>query len=1097
MPDPQTITLAKDGQAISATPAQAASLVREGWQPETDTQRENREAQERFDARTSGAGHAVAAALGSAASGATLGLSDLGIRVLGGEGAAAAQADIRRSHPIASTVGLVGGALAPIPSPAGYLANLASEGVDAARAAGGIKALAGVAAVSGTEAAAQNAGMYLSDVALGNRDLSAEGMAGALGRGFLFGSVAGGATYGLEQGTIAARRMFAKTAEGGKDAEKLAADTFQRKTDELLQAHDDTVQAAQNQLDQIRQARAQAQATKMGADTEIARAKVDLATQPPVETPTTSAPAPETPTAPAPADTPTPAPQAETPAQPQAPAQPPAPAQPAPAPATELEATLQQMKQRLDNGETLQSLQANPFTGMSEDALAAKETQLQSAIDDAAERRIKVNDWIARIKNPRVSYDVDAIAPEAVGEGQMPLIRGRRTEALPEDVMVEQSGGGVRTIGKDEHSLEDITPNSRILARSNGADFATGAKLDEAYQDAVERASMADTAADREAALREASDIEQQIHQYVRATKPQNAEVIDQIERVRAQQGRTGYHAAFARAERLAERESALPATLAKGEPASETTYLNALRAKDNEPINLSWYGVKPGSVEDIDEAAKVLGPYEQSVAKLSDAVGPDAAPAAQQAAAAVHAAEDNAERKVIDRTTRAIDDHVQTAGTPDEMPPKIIEPKGERFGPDENFGPNMPESAGPQRGTPRERIEAAKTVKLEQNAKLAKLREDEAGAKGELQKALEAQKNARKAAASAKASKVVVKPAATPKTGVLGALEKAGEVLEVAHMAGVHGLPSPEDIPVVGPILGWYLKWRALGRVLGRVPATAEARAAALAASTRNKAALVVDRMLGLAERAAPVARDVAVRAGGRAAEALAQRVFDDGQPDAPKGASLQQQAAVRIREIAAASASPDQVVNKVRMQMRDVTDPDLIQAAEQMELRKIAYLNQIAPQLPLPGPLDRKQPVPSVPDAMRLGRVLAVADDPVATLEQVESRTITPDAAAALQNLYPNIFGELQQRLIQQSAKVDTAIPFDQRLRMGLLFGVPLDRLAEPETIAALHTSAPGSNSPAANPTQNQPPTPSVAGPVKLADLYETASDRRAARR
>ena len=1063
----------------------------------------------------------------SAASGLTLGGSDWLLRALTSKNAMESLRQDRANHPILSATGQIAGGIAPMVaapesllgySPAGYLSRLAGEGVEASRAAGGLKALAGVAAISGGEAAAQNAGMYLSDIALGNRDLTVEGMAGALGRGFAFGSVAGGATYGLEQGTIAARRMFATTAEGGKDAAKLAGDTFQRKADELLQAHDDTVQAAQNQLDQIRQARAQLQATKASADTEIARARLDLANQPtPVETPApveapAGAPAPAkpripttrgySPTSVGPASsesgtltqaeiaTTGKAPAVETGAPAPAAAQPETPS-PVQLPQTSaLEDQLGAMKASIDQGATLQDM--NPFSGMSEDQLATKETQLQSAINDAAARRAKVNDWIARIKNPRISYDVDAIAPEAIGEGQMPMIRGRRTEALPEDVMVEQSGGNIRTIGQGEHTLEDITPNSRILARSNGDDFAAGQKLDEAYQDAIERASAAGNAAEREAALREAADIEQQIHQYVRAMKPQNADVIDQIERVRAQQGRTGYHAAFARAERLSERESELvPATLGKAEPESETTYLNALRAKDNEPINLAWYGVKPGSVEDIDEAANVLGPYEKSVTQLSDAVGPDASPVAQQHAADFHAAEDNAERKVMDRTARAVDDHVQTVGTPDEMPPTTIKPTPERYGPGEQFGPNMPESVGARRGTPQERIEGAKAVKLEANAKLAKLREDEMGAKGELQKALDAQKSARKAAATISPGKVKVVPHAG---GILSKLEKAGEILEVAHMAGLHGLPNPEDIPVIGPLLGWYLKWRALGRVWGRIPASGEARAAALAASTRNRAALAVDRMLGLAAKAAPIARDVAVRAGGRAAEALSERIFDDGQPDAPKGASIQQQAAVRIREIAAAAANPDQVTNKIRMQMRGVTDPDLIAAAEQMRLRQIAYLNQIAPQAPIPTPLGTKAWTPSVADSMRLGRVLAVLDDPNYALEQIQSKTITPDAAAAYQNFYPNSFAEVQQRLLQQSIKVNATVPFDQRSRMGLLFNVPLDRLAEPETIAALHISAPGSNSPAANPTQNQP---AMGHPVQLASLYETAADRRAARR
>jgi hypothetical protein len=49
---PQAVyVLTKGGQAITATPDQAPQLIEEGWQPETDAQREDREARERAEAR--------------------------------------------------------------------------------------------------------------------------------------------------------------------------------------------------------------------------------------------------------------------------------------------------------------------------------------------------------------------------------------------------------------------------------------------------------------------------------------------------------------------------------------------------------------------------------------------------------------------------------------------------------------------------------------------------------------------------------------------------------------------------------------------------------------------------------------------------------------------------------------------------------------------------------------------------------------------------------------------------------------------------------------------------------------------------------------
>ena len=88
-------------------------------------------------------------------------------------------------------------------TPAGFTARIGSriaEGADSR--------ILGTAAAGAFEGAAQNAGSYVSDVALGNRDLSAEGFLGAMGKGALYGGVAGGALSVASNGLIAARRLL-------------------------------------------------------------------------------------------------------------------------------------------------------------------------------------------------------------------------------------------------------------------------------------------------------------------------------------------------------------------------------------------------------------------------------------------------------------------------------------------------------------------------------------------------------------------------------------------------------------------------------------------------------------------------------------------------------------------------------------------------------------------------------------------------------------------------------------------------------------------------------------------------------------------------
>jgi hypothetical protein len=940
--------------------------------------------------------------------------------------------------------------------------------------------------------------MYLGDAALGDRELTAEGMAGELGRGFAFGAVAGGAAYGLERGTMSARRLFSRTFEGGERAAEDAAGQFARKSDEILTAHDDAYQIAKARYDEIQKAKQTALETKNYADAEIAQAKLDKS----------RAPA-EVPSAAPPIEAPAPAAPVETPAaSPAATPNPTTATQPAAVGQTRLERQLEEMQRQVSGGASLQDLNAARPTATTEQLLgpeiAKEEEKLSSAIGGYEQRRAKVDEWVQRIKNPRTSTEATGSA-EGIRSGNGPVTRSKTTRALDEDVFVEQSGGHLRTIGAKEHTLEDLTANSRVLARSNGESFSRGAQLDEMYQDAIERAARAESRPAMDAALHEAADIEKQIHSYVLKHKPENAAVIDKIEALRESAGTTGYHAAFKRAERIAGREAdAVAPTLARVHPEEEAAYQQALRGEGPRgPVDPSFIGdaertgqqmraetiqkeraakgLPPLSeeevakaagkratvVDDIDEAAKVLSEYEKAGADLVDAVGDAAPPSAKEHAAGVRQAQDDAERKVQDRTARAVDDHVG-------------------------------EVHGPTHRTLDERIATARDAKLEANSQLAKLKIQEGEAKAQV-----AELRPRRSGARPKAGKAAAEvPAPAGGGSKFGRLADIGAVLEAANQIGIPGVPKPSDIPVVGPLLGMYLKYRALkavaGKMSGRIPATGEARAAALAARTKERAARAVDHMLGLVERTAPKVRQPAVQQAARISEILSKRIYDDGEPDAPKGATSAQLAAVRARELANAAANPQVIIANVRRQLVDVTDPDLIAAAEKHELRKIQYLAEHAPKAPEPSPFTKRPWTPSPSQVSQFVRRLEVADDPVVALEAVEQKCVTPEAAEALRAVSPKLFASVQQRLLERAVDMDKTIPYQQQVRMSVLFDVDLDRSLVPETIASLQSSFESATSTAAPVTNGAPNAmPSIAGAPNLTAMFQTPSDRRAARR
>jgi hypothetical protein len=386
-----------------------------------------------------------------------------------------------------------------------------------------------------------------------------------------------------------------------------------------------------------------------------------------------------------------------------------------------------------------------------------------------------------------------------------------------------------------------------------------------------------------------------------------------------------------------------------------------------------------------------------------------------------------------------------------------------------------------------------AKAAKLRADADLARARAAETEAK--IGAGAAKRHAAETRAAAEKARPGAPEPAAPSKFGAIAT------AVGVAAEIGIPGLPHPKDIPLIGPLLSMYLKYRAVkaaaGRFVGRIPATGDARAAALVARTKDRIAVAVDRTLGLAAEAAPKVRGPLVAT----AVVLGRRVFDDGQPDARKGASEAELAAVRIREISTAATRPDMIATMVRQRLGGVTDPDLIDSAVKVLQKQFEYLSSTMPKAPAPNPYTKTQWVPSAGDTANLARRLAVLHDPQAAIDHP-----TPAGADALNNFYPKLAAFAQQRLAERAADLKNPVEYHQLVRASLVFQIPLHVSLQPENAAVLRTAfsgtptgpsagAPGPGGPPGGPPPGPPP-PSIAGPTNLNHRYQPGSDRRAQR-
>ncbi|MBP9863734.1 MAG: hypothetical protein KBD62_37665, partial [Kofleriaceae bacterium] len=260
-----------DGDVVEVPVEQAARLVDQGYRAEQSGEKAGRLLDVANEEQFGGVAGAINTGLVRGAGAATLGLSDALLTELGGEDAQRQLKAMEGLHETAGTIGTVAGALLgagkigrvlPVGAASKVGSKIAALGKEAG-ALGRIGATAGGAAVEG---GLQNAGAYITDVALGDRELSADGFIGAMGKGGLYGGVAGGALAVGAGAMTAARRLFPAaemTAANVAKAERAAIDDVAASLDDAanLQA------SAREQL-------AQRRAAMAAADPEIA-AKMD------------------------------------------------------------------------------------------------------------------------------------------------------------------------------------------------------------------------------------------------------------------------------------------------------------------------------------------------------------------------------------------------------------------------------------------------------------------------------------------------------------------------------------------------------------------------------------------------------------------------------------------------------------------------------------------------------------------------------------------------------------------------------------------------------------------------------------------------------
>lgn len=223
----------------------AQDALDRGWRTQTRADVLGAASAAADEADFGGVGGAIKASVAALGRGATLGLSDVALRALGGEDAALELEGLRDENAGLSTAFEIGGAVAPalFSGGASLPAGLASRAGRAVTAAGG--GLKGAIAGGAVEGALYGAGTGVSELALSQDPLTWERATSVLSSNVLFGAAtggaAGGATHLVERGLARAGAYLDERAAARATSDAVPDDLAKLDAKGLRAAADDEI----------------------------------------------------------------------------------------------------------------------------------------------------------------------------------------------------------------------------------------------------------------------------------------------------------------------------------------------------------------------------------------------------------------------------------------------------------------------------------------------------------------------------------------------------------------------------------------------------------------------------------------------------------------------------------------------------------------------------------------------------------------------------------------------------------------------------------------------------------------------------------------
>jgi hypothetical protein len=290
-------------------------------------------------------------------------------------------------------------------------------------------------------------------------------------------------------------------------------------------------------------------------------------------------------------------------------------------------------------------------------------------------------------------------------------------------------------------------------------------------------------------------------------------------------------------------------------------------------------------------------------------------------------------------------------------------------------------------------------------------------------------------------------------------AAREAGKESALEKQAKTYALGAATGVLPGGPI-GMMLA-APIGRAADKIADLVKGRLARTTGESAARSGKAVNAFLQAGKvgaRVAPVA----------ATKVLRSVAYGPSEPDPhPTGDELVDSFRAREREIRRQVVTAPDGTSQVTPVAREAIAARLAGAfmaspmiGDQMEAAAVRRLGFLASKLPrrpdfgtIPIGPDRWRP--SAMELAKFARYVAAVESPDTIEERLVDGSLTPEDAEVLREVYPERFAELQRELVERLPELQETLPYERRLSLSILFGVPVDPTMTPSVVATLQAS------------------------------------------